>query len=207
MAVTGLLACRPGRACGYSTSAPSAATYSTSLPPRPVQPQDLIVAARSVLVFHSLKRHRPIPGHSIAAVRALKSSLWATAGGREPDIRLTSYYLRRPPPSACAPGRQPTRRPLRWKWTSAAAGPIGACLARLSRVERGAIFSRQNVNFEPRTPSILFFFCVVQQRHLLMHLGTPGYAWGVVPGMLKCGLQHITNSFLCSVQLRHARQP
>ena len=30
----------------------------------------------------TLKCHRSIPGHSIAAVRGLKSSLWATAGGK-----------------------------------------------------------------------------------------------------------------------------
>ena len=30
----------------------------------------------------TLKCHRPIPGHAIAAVRELKSSLWATAGGK-----------------------------------------------------------------------------------------------------------------------------
>ena len=30
----------------------------------------------------TLKRHRPNPGHSIAAARALKSGLLATAGGR-----------------------------------------------------------------------------------------------------------------------------
>ena len=28
-----------------------------------------------------------MPGHSIAAVREIKSSLWATAGGKEPHIR------------------------------------------------------------------------------------------------------------------------
>ena len=33
-----------------------------------------------------LKRHRPTLGHPIAAVRALKSSPWATAGGKGPDI-------------------------------------------------------------------------------------------------------------------------
>ena len=27
-----------------------------------------------------------MPGHSIAAVREIKSSLWATAGGKEPNI-------------------------------------------------------------------------------------------------------------------------
>ena len=31
---------------------------------------------------HSLTCHRSIPGHSIAAVRELKSGPWATAGGR-----------------------------------------------------------------------------------------------------------------------------
>ena len=36
---------------------------------------------------HSLKRHRSIPGHAIAAVGALKSSLWAMPGGKEPNIR------------------------------------------------------------------------------------------------------------------------
>ena len=31
--------------------------------------------------------HGSIPGHAIAAVGALKSSLWATPGGKEPHIR------------------------------------------------------------------------------------------------------------------------
>ena len=35
----------------------------------------------------TLKCHRSIPGHSIAAVREPKSSLWATAGGKGPHIR------------------------------------------------------------------------------------------------------------------------
>ena len=34
-----------------------------------------------------LKRHRSVPGHSIAAEGALKRGLWAAAGGKEPDIR------------------------------------------------------------------------------------------------------------------------
>ena len=36
-----------------------------------------LFAARTLL-----KCHRSIPGHSIAAVREIKSSLWATAGGK-----------------------------------------------------------------------------------------------------------------------------
>ena len=40
-----------------------------------------------VLAARTLKRQGPIPGHPSAAVRALKSSLLATAGGKEPEIR------------------------------------------------------------------------------------------------------------------------
>ena len=35
----------------------------------------------------TLKCHRSMPGHFIAAVSEIKSSLWATAGGKEPNIR------------------------------------------------------------------------------------------------------------------------
>ena len=35
----------------------------------------------------TLKRQTSIPGHAIAAVGALKSSLWATPGGKAPNIR------------------------------------------------------------------------------------------------------------------------
>ena len=34
-----------------------------------------------------------MPGHSIAAVREIKSSLWATAGGKEPNIRPKRSFL------------------------------------------------------------------------------------------------------------------
>ena len=38
--------------------------------------------------MRTLERHRPHAGHSITAVRALESSLWATARGNGPAIRL-----------------------------------------------------------------------------------------------------------------------
>ena len=48
----------------------------------PVQPSPQPFLARVNLCGAHASFHRPIPGHSIAAVRALKSSLWATAGGK-----------------------------------------------------------------------------------------------------------------------------
>ena len=42
-----------------------------------------------------LKCHRSIPGHAIAVVREIKSSLWDTAGGKEPNIRPKTT-IRRP---------------------------------------------------------------------------------------------------------------
>ena len=79
----------------------SAQRRRSRCPPRPVQPHSnpfrlsacarYCSAARAnrVLVYaaRTLKHHRSIPGHAIAAVRALKSSLLATAGGKRPEIR------------------------------------------------------------------------------------------------------------------------
>ena len=39
-----------------------------------------------------------IPGHAIAAVRELKSSLWDTAGGKGAEIRPKPMHSRRAPP-------------------------------------------------------------------------------------------------------------
>ena len=61
----------------------------------------------SVCAARTLKRHRSIPGHSIAAAGALKSSLVATAGGKEPHIRpnrssqATPRSAGPPPPRQC----------------------------------------------------------------------------------------------------------
>ena len=76
-----------GGACESSTS------------DRPVQPE---ASRASLCVARTLlKHHRTIPGHSIAAVRALKKrSLWTTAGGKWPLKLARNLIPRRPIPCA-----------------------------------------------------------------------------------------------------------
>ena len=45
------------------------------------------VSRLSLCGAHSLKRHRSIPGHAIAAEGAPTSSPWAMPGGKQPNIR------------------------------------------------------------------------------------------------------------------------
>ena len=58
----------------------------TGAPPSSVEVPGPSSKIRAPL-FAARTRHRSMPGHSIAAVREIKSSLWATAGGKEPNIR------------------------------------------------------------------------------------------------------------------------
>ena len=51
-----------------------------------------IQSSQNAFASRSVRRHKSIPGHSIAVVRALKSSLWDTAGGKEPNIRPKNDY-------------------------------------------------------------------------------------------------------------------
>ena len=65
--------------------------HGTFLEARPAQPlfacRTPFFASRSVLA-RTLKHHGPTPGHAIAAVRALESGLWVTAGGEAPPAAI-----------------------------------------------------------------------------------------------------------------------
>ena len=100
---------------------------------RPVQPQPRsIPSASQVCAARTLKPHRSIPGHSIAAVRALKSRLSATAGGKGGLTSALKRFLQTALDVGHARGRgygngrggrQPQRTPEVRKGTAPAPAP------------------------------------------------------------------------------------